>query len=260
MSTRPSRKRRIEKTEKIVKPKFVAELDIESKPQIIPKFVPVTDRQKEAIALLRSGVRMLFLKGSAGTGKSMLAAWWASKLMDEKKIDQIVLVRPAVATGKSVGLLPGTEHEKLLPYFEQTIIHLETFMGKSFVKYCIDNKKIQLKSGEYLRGRSFENVLVLVEESQNFTFDDLEMVLTRLGKNATFIFTGDTKQNDMKGNSGLDKTIALINRMIETEPSYMQDEDLDCLADLIGGVEFMPEDCVRDALTRALVKMYYHNS
>lgn len=224
----------------------------------VPKFVPATENQKLAVALLRKGVKILFLQGSAGTGKSMLAAWWAATLKKEKKVDKIYLVRPAVVTGKSVGLLPGTEYEKLEPYFVQTLIHLEKFMGKGFMHYCVEHNEIELKSGEYLRGRSFEDAIVLVEEAQNFTDSDLEMVLTRLGKNCTFILTGDQKQNDLKGGSGLSATIDLINNTISSQPDYLDNEDLDALEDLIGVVQFMPEDCVRDGLTKAFVKMYYN--
>ncbi|MGZ8888032.1 MAG: PhoH family protein [Halobacteriota archaeon] len=225
----------------------------------VPKFVPATDNQKKAVALLRKGVRILFLQGSAGTGKSMLAAWWAATLKKEKKVDKIYLVRPAVVTGKSVGLLPGTEYEKLEPYFVQTLIHLEKFMGNGFMNYCIEKEDIELKSGEYLRGRSFEDCVVLVEEAQNFTSSDLEMVVTRLGRNCTFIFTGDQKQNDLKGASGLTGTINLINRMVDEQPEYLDNDDLDALEDLVGVVQFMPEDCVRDGLTKAFVKIYYNN-
>lgn len=224
----------------------------------VPKFVPATDNQKDAVAKLRSGVRILFQMGSAGTGKSMLAAWWAATLKREKKVDKIYLVRPAVVTGKSVGLLPGTEYEKLEPYFVQTLIHLEKFMGKSFMNYCIEHEEIELKSGEYLRGRSFEDCIVIVEEAQNFTADDLEMVITRLGNNCTFLFTGDQKQNDLKGGSGLKTTIDLIHKTIEDQPDYLDDADLNAMEDLIGVVQYLPEDCVRDGLTRAFVKMYYN--
>lgn len=225
----------------------------------VPKFVPATQNQKLAVALLRKGVRIMFMVGSAGTGKSMLAAWWAATMKKEKKVDKIYLVRPAVVTGKSVGLLPGTEYEKLEPYFVQTLIHLEKFMGHGFMHYCVEHGEIELKSGEYLRGRSFEDCVVIIEESQNFTENDLEMVLTRLGNNCTFLFTGDQKQNDLKGGSGLEATIDMIQRMVEDQPEYLDNEDLDALEDLVGVVQFLPEDCVRDGLTRAFVKVYYNN-
>lgn len=239
-----------------VKEKFI--INEETAPEKVPKFTPATDNQKKAVALLRKGVKILFLQGSAGTGKSMLAAWWAATEYKAKRIDKIYLVRPAVATGKSVGLLPGTEFEKLSPYFAQTLIHLEKFMGKGHLDAALASGNVELKSGEYLRGRSFEDSIVLIEEAQNFTDSDLEMVLTRLGRNCTFIFTGDHKQNDLRGGSGLVSTIALIDNTIDNAQKGMSNEDLDALEDMIGVVQFTPEDCVRDGLTRAFVKMYYY--
>lgn len=234
--------------------------DIETMRQVaVPKFVPATDNQKKAVGLLRSGVRALFLMGSAGTGKSMLASWWAGSLKKDHKVSNIYLVRPNVSTGKSGGSLPGTEHEKLLPFFAQTLIHLETFMGKGYTNYCVEHNEVELKSGEFLRGRSFEDCVVLVEEAQNFTSDELEMVLTRMGKNSTFIFTGDQKQNDLRGQSGYKTTIDMIAKVLQEQPEYLKDEDLDALENLVGEVVFTPDDCVRDGLTRAFVKMYYHN-
>jgi phosphate starvation-inducible PhoH-like protein len=225
----------------------------------VAKFTPATNNQKKAVAMLRDGVRVLFLQGSAGTGKSMLAAWWAATLMKEKKVEKIYLVRPNVATGRSAGSLPGTEAQKLEPFFAQTIAHLTTFMGQGYLNYCLEKELIEYKSAEYMRGRSFENVVVLSEEVQNFSKDDLEMLLTRLGKGTTYLMTGDGKQHDMRGNSGLEQTISLINRMVDEQPEYLDDEDLDNLQNLVGNVTFLPCDCVRDGITRSFVKMYYHN-
>jgi phosphate starvation-inducible PhoH-like protein len=239
-----------------VKEKFI--ITEETAPEKVPKFTPATDNQKKAVALLKKGVKILFMQGSAGTGKSMLAAWWAGSEFKAKRVAKIYLVRPAVATGKSVGLLPGTEFEKLSPYFAQTLIHLEKFMGKGALEHALAAGDVELKSGEYLRGRSFEDAIVLIEEAQNFTDSDLEMVLTRLGRNCTFIFTGDHKQNDLRGGSGLVSTIALIDNTIDNAPKGMSNEDLDALEDMIGVVQFTPEDCVRDGLTRAFVKMFYY--
>jgi phosphate starvation-inducible protein PhoH len=224
----------------------------------VVKYVPATPNLKKAVAMLRDGVRILFLQGSAGTGKSMLAAWWAASLMKDKKIDKIYLVRANVVSGKSAGMLPGTEFEKLQPFFAQTLEHLGKFMGHGFLTYCLEKELIELKSAEYIRGRSFENVCIIAEECQNFTADDLEMLLTRLGNGTTYLMTGDAKQNDLKGMSGLQSTLAMIEKTLADEPEYMTDEDLDNLA-LIGSVTFMPEDCVRSGVTRSLVKMYYYS-
>lgn len=226
--------------------------------QAIPKFTPANANQKMAVAMLREGRSVVVLRGSAGTGKSMIAAWWAATQMKEKASDKIWLLRPAVPTGNTIGLLKGSEEEKLLPYFIQTITHLENFMGSGFLHYCLEKKKVEMKAIEYLRGYSFENCVVLVEESQNFTRDDMEMVLTRLGKNSTLILTGDEKQHDLKGTSGLEQTVQLIESVLQDEPDYLLDEDLEEIDSKFGVVTFTPEDVMRSGLTRAFVKMYYN--
>ena len=227
--------------------------------QAVPKFTPANDNQKCAVAMLRDGKSVVILRGSAGTGKSMIAAWHAASQIKAKAIDKVWLLRPAVPTGNSIGMLKGTEEEKLMPYFIQTITHLETFMGSGFLHYCLEKGKVEMKAVEYLRGYSFENCVVLVEEGQNFTKSDMEMVLTRLGKNCTLIITGDEKQHDLRGKSGLEQTVTLIESMLDNPPDYLLDEDLDELENKFGVVTFTPDDVMRSGLTKAFVKMYYNN-
>jgi phosphate starvation-inducible PhoH-like protein len=95
---------------------------------------------------------------------------------------------------------------------------------------------------------------------QNFTSEEMEMMLTRLGENCQIVFTGDTKQHDLKGVSGLEKTIQLLDKILQGHPEYMTHDDIDELDDGIGIVRFKPEDVVRSGLTKAFVKLYYHNS
>jgi phosphate starvation-inducible PhoH-like protein len=216
-------------------------------------------RQEKLLQYLREGRQVVFAIGSAGTGKSFLAAYHGSELLRAKKIDKIFLVRANVSTGKSNGALPGTLEEKLLPFFKQTLEHLGKFMGKGFLGYCLTSKKVEMLSVEHIRGMSIENALVIVEESQNLTKEELEAILTRIGDGCQLVLTGDQKQNDLKGKSGLMETIGLIDKALGDEPDYLSDEDLHCMTKNIGVVTFTPEDVVRSGLCRAFVKMYYHN-
>lgn len=229
------------------------------RPQPLARLEPKNDNQKKALYYLNSSTPIVFLTGSAGTGKSMLAAFRGANLLKAKKVKKVYLVRPAVSVGKSVGLLPGEIEDKLAPYFAQTLAHLTKFMGEGAMTYCLNHKVIEMKPVEYLRGMSFEDCLVIAEEVQNFTTEEMEMMLTRLGENCQIVFTGDTKQHDLKGVSGLASTVKLLDRMVDTKPDYMADEDMDELEQGIGIVRFQPEDVVRSGLTRALVKMYYNN-
>lgn len=229
-------------------------------PKPVPRLEPKNARQKEALAYLEEGRPVVFLTGSAGTGKSLLAAYRASKQFSSKAVRKIYLVRPAVSVGKSIGLLPGEIEEKLAPYFAQTLAHLSKFLGAGPLEHALKSKDIEMKPVEYLRGMSFENCIVIGEEIQNFTAEELEMMLTRLGDNCQFIGTGDTKQHDLKGASGLDTTLELLDKVLQGHPEYMTNEDMDALDDGIGIVRFKPEDVLRSGMTRAFVKLYYHNT
>lgn len=259
MGRRITRERRPSREDKIRSDKGrpVSKFE-EANPRTI-RLEPKNSNQRRAIELLDGGVPVVFLMGSAGTGKSFLAAYRVAKLLNSKSVSKIFLIRPAVGVGKSIGLLPGEIEEKMAPYFAQTIAHLETFLGKGAVANYLDNKAIEMKPAEYMRGMSFENCVALVEEGQNFTHEEFEMVLTRIGENCQLIVTGDTKQNDLKVKSGMDTTIDLVNQMLQTHPEYMKHDDLDALDESIGVVRFQPNDVVRSGLTRALVKMYFNN-
>lgn len=223
-----------------------------------PTLSAMNDNQKLALRLLDADTSVVLLTGSAGTGKSFLGTYRGAKLLHSKRVEKLYLIRPAVAMGKSIGLLPGEIEEKMAPYFAQTIAHLEHFLGVGQVRYMLEKKIIEMKPAEYLRGMSLENCFVLVEEAQNFTHEEFETCLTRLGEGCQMVFTGDTRQNDLKAASGLQTTADLIAKMLETQPDYMTDEDLDQLEAGFGVVQFTPSDVVRHGLTKAFVTMYYH--
>lgn len=267
MGRKLNRTPRLTRREKLLQERLEAkasqELRSEGQPPTASKGFVVEAKnpnQRTALRLLNEGKAIIFLTGSAGTGKSLLACSRAANLLRSKRIEKIYLCRPAVGVGKSVGLLPGEIKDKLGPYFKQTIIHLERFLGKGYTKYCLDKEIIEMQPAEYLRGMSLENCFVLVEEAQNFDHEDMECAITRLGENCQMVFTGDTKQNDLKVQSGLKTTVELIEHTLQTHPNFMDREDMDALDDDIGIVKFQPADVVRHGLTRAFVKLYYHTS
>jgi len=244
-----------------VKDKFIPEMEESNGERYVaamPRLEAKNQNQRLALSFLNEGRAVTFLTGSAGTGKSMIAAYHAAKMLKSKKIEKVYLVRPAVAVGKSIGLLPGTLEEKLAPYFAQTVAHMSKFLGDGAMQYMLEKKVVELKAVEYLRGMSFENCLVICEECQGFTAEEFEMMLTRLGENCMIVFTGDEKQNDLKGMSGLRKTLDMFSRALADAPDYMLDEDLDEVESGIGIVHFTPADVVRSGLTRAFVKLYYN--
>lgn len=224
----------------------------------MPSLTAKNDNQKKALRLLSNDTPVVFLTGSAGSGKSLIAAYRAAVVLKSKKVEKVYLVRPAVGVGKSIGMLPGTVEEKLAPYFAQTVGHIEKFLGAGQTRYLLEKKVIEMQPAEYLRGRSFENCLVICEESQGFTHSEFEMMLTRLGDGCQMIFTGDEKQSDLRVETGLKSTVRLINKTLEEGPDYMTDEDLDALEEKVGVVTFTPSDVVRSGLTKAFVTLYYH--
>lgn len=228
-------------------------------PKELTKFVPKTKNQKTAMQYLREGRQIVVLSGAYGTGKSMLAAAFAAEQLRNKKVEKIYLVRPNVSTGKSLGATTGSIDEKLAWYFAQTFRHLEKFLGKGYLKYCLDKKIIEMQAVEFLRGSSFEKCVIIVEECQNFTKEDFEMIFTRISEETTMILTGDHRQSDLRSQSGLKSTVELINTMIEKQPIYMTDEDLDNLEYKIGIVEFTVDDILRLGLVKTLFKMYHHD-
>ena len=241
----------------IVHEKFIAPAD-GSTQSAGPRLDPSNLNQKLLLGFLREGRKVVIAQGSAGTGKSYVAAFHAANLKRQKKIDKIVLVRANVAVGKSLGMLPGTLEEKLMPFFTQTLAHLETFMGKGHVKYCLEKQTIVLQAVEHFRGHSVENAFVIIEEAQGLTDAEFEMILTRLGEGTQMVFTGDQRQSDLKGVHGLSSTIDLIAKTVSDEPDYMSDDELDLLHDEVGIVTFTPDDVVRSGLCKSFVKMYYY--
>lgn len=226
------------------------------KPVAARALTPKTQNQKVALSYLNTGTPIVLLTGSAGTGKSMLAAYRAATALREKKVEKIILMRPAVSMGKSIGLLPGEIEEKMASYFRQTLIHLRKFLGPG---NYMENKKIEMLPSEYARGNSFEDCIVIAEEAQNYTSEEFETMFTRLGGNCQMIFTGDTRQHDLKGDSGLKSAVEFIQKVQSTRPAYMSDDDMDWMDQGIGIVQFTPDDVVRSGITKAFVTAYYYN-
>lgn len=226
--------------------------------QTAQEFKPRSENQKKFLRYMEEGRKLIWGIGAVGSGKSIVAAYHAARLLKAKKVEKVFLLRPNVSCGKSHGAVPGDLHAKLLVLFGQTITHLEKFLGKGFTQYCLDKKIIELASIEYLRGYSFENCVVILEECQGLTEDQYEMVLTRVGQNACMISTGDERQAHTSEQSGLRKTIQMLRGAVQDRPSYLNAKDLHELSNNVGIVEFTLEDIQREDITRALAKLYYN--
>lgn len=224
------------------------------------KFEAANANQKLALAHLRAGKQVVALIGSAGVGKSMLAAYWAASQYKAKQISEIILLRPNVLNGRTIGLLTGNEDDKLAPFFVQTKTHLAKFLGDATLKYCENKGVIKTKAFEYIRGYSFENALVIVEEGQGLTFDEFETLLTRIGEGSQLIITGDTRQVNKGFDSGMAATFEMIAKAADGEYNgVLAFDDILALKNSVGVVKFTPDDIVRSGFCKAMAKLYFYD-
>jgi len=149
--------------------------------------------------------RMVFAVGPAGTGKTLLAVLRAIKALREGEVTKIILTRPAVSVDEKHGFLPGTLDEKMAPWVLPVFDVFEEYYGSPETKKMLEEGTIEIAPLGFMRGRTFKNAYVILDEAQNTTLDQMKMVLTRIGEGSSMIITGDPKQHDRGfGQNGLD--------------------------------------------------------
>lgn len=158
------------------------------------------------------------LKGKAGSGKSLLAAQVALDLLFTKEIEKVLITRPTVVAGQDIGYLPGGIDEKLAPFTAPVYENMHRLYDKVKIEKLIEEGKIEIVPVSFMRGRNFTDCLVVVDESQNLTDVQTELILTRICKGSKVIFCGDSAQIDLrnKKDSGFD---FMIKHMIDV-PSF----------------------------------------
>ncbi len=184
---------------------------------------------------------LMFAIGPAGTGKTYTAIALAVRALKQRQVKRIILTRPAVEAGEKLGFLPGDFKEKLDPYLQPLYDALDDMIPSKKLRGFLEDNTIQIAPLAFMRGRTLDNAFVILDEAQNATAMQLKMFLTRMGKNATFIITGDLTQIDLpsKRDSGLLRAIDLL-RKIEG----------------ISIVEFDSRDIIRHKLVKHIVKAY----
>ncbi len=140
---------------------------------------------------------MLFSIGPAGTGKTYTAVALAVKALKNKEVRKIILTRPAVEAGENLGFLPGDLKEKLDPYLQPLYDALDDMIAPEKLSYYLQNRIIQIAPLAFMRGRTLDNAFVILDEAQNATENQLKMFLTRMGRTAKFVITGDITQIDL---------------------------------------------------------------
>ncbi|EHD22006.1 MULTISPECIES: phosphate starvation-inducible protein PhoH [Brenneria] len=187
--------------------------------------------------------QLIFATGEAGCGKTFLSAAKAAEALIHKEVDRIIVTRPVLQADEDLGFLPGDIAEKFAPYFRPVYDVLLRRLGASFMQYCLrpEIAKVEIAPFAYMRGRTFENAVVILDEAQNVTVNQMKMFLTRLGENVTVIVNGDVTQCDLPAGvkSGLRDALE----------RFSEDE-------MIGVVSFGKQDCVRSALCQRTLNAY----
>ncbi|MFN8266291.1 MAG: PhoH family protein [Chitinophagaceae bacterium] len=184
---------------------------------------------------------IVFAIGPAGTGKTYTAVALAVRALKNKLVKKIILTRPAVEAGESLGFLPGDLKEKIDPYLRPLYDALDDMIPADKLGYYMSTRVIEIAPLAYMRGRTLDNAFIILDEAQNTTNLQLKMFLTRIGANAKAIITGDLTQVDLPKNqrSGLEKGIQILKNI-----------------DGIAHIELDEEDVVRHRLVKAIIKAY----
>ncbi len=202
--------------------------------------IPRSEKQKEYVRALRQS-DIIISAGPAGTGKTFLAVAVGLTMLLEKKIERIILSRPAVEAGERLGFLPGDMKEKVDPYLRPLYDSLYDLFHFEKIQRMIEIGDIEIAPLAFMRGRTLKNSFAILDEAQNATDTQIKMFLTRIGENSKIVVNGDPSQIDLtnKSMSGLDKSKKLLSHLNE-----------------ISVIDFDHSDVVRHPLVSKIVKAY----
>jgi len=197
--------------------------------------------QRRYLDLLTSHVPIVISTGPAGTGKTLLACNAGSHALATRKVDRLILTRPAVSVEEQHGFLPGSLEQKMEPWTRPMFDALYRYMSPKKVRDLMENHVIEICPLAYMRGRTFDNAWIIGDEMQNSTPGQMKMLLTRIGEGSKMIVAGDTAQHD-RGfeDNGLADLISRI----------------DGESDSIGHVAFSADDVVRNDVIKEILRMY----
>lgn len=204
------------------------------------KLYPKTQNQADYVKLLRTH-DMVFCTGPAGSGKTFLAVAEALRLVLSKEKKGIILTRPIVEAGENLGFLPGDLEQKIGPYLRPLYDSMEFLLSKETVKKLIENEIIETAPLAYMRGRTLNDCVIILDEAQNTTCEQMKMFLTRMGNGSKVFITGDVTQIDLpkRCKSGLIHSLNVLSDIPE-----------------IGMMEMTGSDVVRNPLVRKIVQAY----
>lgn len=203
-----------------------------------PPLQAKTLSQGQYITAIKSH-KLTFGTGPAGTGKSYVAGAIAAEELEARRIEKIIITRPAVEAGENMGFLPGDLQEKFDPYFDAFRDCLIERLGKGAVECGLKNDRIVVAPMAYLRGKTFNDAFVVLDEAQNCTKAQLKLFLTRIGENCRVVVNGDIRQSDIGNQSGLQDA---INRLGHLNSVYVH--------------VFEHGDIVRSGLVKDIIECY----
>lgn len=219
---------------------FEAQIEREMNRVVFGPLEARNESQGQMIATVKSK-RISFVTGPAGTGKTFVATSLAAEMLEAGEIERIVICRPMIGCEEEMGFLPGTEQEKYAPWLGPFFDVLEGKLGKKKVETYLKYGKIVAKPLMMMRGSTFRDAFVILDEAQNTTEGQMKMFLTRVGAGARVVIDGDVEQNDLPGGkkSGLVDAVSLFSKSKN-----------------FGFVEFGVDDIERDPLVREVVLAY----
>ena len=187
----------------------------------------ITANQRKLVEMMNKN-DMVFAIGPAGTGKTYTGVALAVRALKNKEVKRIILTRPAVEAGESLGFLPGDLKEKLDPYMQPLYDALRDMIPPEKLAKYIEDGTIQIAPMAFMRGRTLDNAFVILDEAQNTTHAQMKMFLTRMGKNAKFMLTGDPGQIDLPRRviSGLKEALLVLKDIKGIGMIYLDDKDV----------------------------------
>lgn len=200
---------------------------------------PKTENQDRLIHAINES-EIVVASGPAGVGKTYIVGSCAAKFLSQNDVERIVLTRANVGVGKSLGLLPGSVEDKMTPLLMPILEVLRQRMGDSIYTYSMGKRRVEMQPIEYVRGRSFKNTFLIIDEAQNLTKEEVVALVTRF-ESGRIVFLGDPFQNDLKGETGIEWLVKFAKR---------NGLDYPC-------IEFSLDDVVRSDLVKQFLTAMY---